>query len=67
MTFHVLNYEIIIIPGRFFVLNRNFSKQIENKTTTPVNSFFDLQGRRLDGQPRNKGIYIQNGKKVVVK
>ena len=28
---------------------------------------FDLQGRRLDGQSRNKGIYIQNGKKIVVK
>ena len=40
---------------------------IENKTTTPVNSFFDLQGRRLNGQPTNKGIYIQNGRKIVVK
>lgn len=30
-------------------------------------SIFDIQGRRLDGQPTNKGIYIQNGKKVVVK
>ncbi len=28
---------------------------------------YDLQGRRLDSQPTNKGIYIQNGKKVVVK
>lgn len=30
-------------------------------------SVYDLQGRRLDSQPTNKGIYIQNGKKVVVK
>ena len=30
-------------------------------------SVYDLQGRRLDGLPTNKGIYIQNGKKVVVK
>ena len=30
-------------------------------------SVYDLQGRRLDGQPINRGIYIQNGKKVVVK
>ena len=28
---------------------------------------YNLQGQRLDGQPTNKGIYIQNGKKVVVK
>ena len=32
-----------------------------------TDELYDLQGRRLDGQPRNKGIYIQNGKKVVVK
>ena len=31
------------------------------------NNAHDLQGRRLDGQPTSKGIYIQNGKKVVVK
>jgi hypothetical protein len=30
-------------------------------------SVYDLQGRRLDGLPTNKGIYIQNGKKIVVK
>ena len=27
---------------------------------------YDLQGRRLSGQP-TKGIYIQNGKKIVIK
>jgi len=29
--------------------------------------WFDLSGRRLQGQPTRKGIYIQNGKKVVVR
>ena len=33
----------------------------------PSSSVFDLQGRRLDSQPTNKGLYIQNGKKVVIK
>ena len=28
---------------------------------------YDIQGRNHSGQPTNKGIYIQNGKKVVVK
>lgn len=28
---------------------------------------FDLQGRRVKGQPTQKGLYIQNGKKVIVK
>ena len=28
--------------------------------------YFDLQGRMLDGKP-NKGIFIENDKKVVIK
>ncbi|MBP5338561.1 MAG: endo-1,4-beta-xylanase [Prevotella sp.] len=28
---------------------------------------YDLQGRRVNGQPRKAGIYIYNGKKIVVK
>ena len=32
-----------------------------------LSPLYDLQGRRLDSQPTNKGIYIQNGRKVVVK
>lgn len=29
--------------------------------------WFDLQGRRLQGQPTGKGVYIVNGRKVVVR
>ena len=33
-----------------------------------VNSvWYDLNGRRLQGKPAQKGIYIKNGKKVIVK
>ena len=33
-----------------------------------VNSpFFSLDGQRLNGQPTQKGVYIRNGKKVVIK
>ena len=28
---------------------------------------YDLQGRRINGKPTQKGIYIQNGKKVIIK
>ena len=38
-------------------------KQADDKTTAPV---YDLQGRKLHGTPA-KGIYIQNGKKYVVR
>ena len=29
--------------------------------------WYDLNGRKLDKMPTKKGVYIQNGKKVVVK
>jgi len=41
-------------------------REIENETT--VNDrWYSLDGRELQGQPTRKGIYINNGKKVVVK
>ena len=30
-------------------------------------AWYDLSGRKLDGEPTVKGVYIKNGKKVVVK
>jgi hypothetical protein len=29
--------------------------------------WYDLSGRRLQGKPAQKGVYIQNGKKVIIK
>ena len=29
--------------------------------------WYDMSGRRLDGKPSRKGLYIKNGKKVVIK
>ena len=38
-----------------------------NKDNTPINNtLYDLQGRRLNDKP-SKGIFIQNGHKVVIK
>ena len=38
------------------------------KTTEPNGeSWYDMNGRRLQGKPARKGIYILNGKKVVIK
>ena len=39
---------------------------IDNGQLT-IDNWYDLNGRRLDGKPTKKGVYIQNGKKVVVK
>ena len=38
--------------------------EAETQTTAPL---YDLQGRRLSGKPVQKGIYISDGKKVIVK
>ena len=34
--------------------------------TTNSTLLFDLQGRRVEGQPAHNGVYIRNGKKMVV-
>ena len=39
-------------------------------TTTGEVSFdgwYDMSGRRLDGKPTTKGLYINNGKKIIIK
>ena len=42
-------------------------RAIDNGQLTIDNEgFYDLQGRKLSGKP-NKGIYIQNGKKLIIK
>ena len=32
-----------------------------------ANGWFDLNGRRINGQPTKKGLYIRDGKKIVLK
>ena len=41
-----------------------------NANVTPVvnkTGYYDLSGRKLPGKPSAKGIYIVNGKKIVIK
>ena len=35
--------------------------------TNEAGAWYDIQGRRLSGKPTTKGLYINNGKKVVIK
>ena len=45
-------------------------ESLDNLTTSPFDgtgSIFDLQGCKADGSKLTKGIYIVNGKKVVIK
>ena len=38
-----------------------------NHEPLTINQVYDLSGRRLNGMPTAKGIYIVNGRKVVIK
>ena len=35
--------------------------------TDKADAWFDLNGRKLDGKPTVKGLYLHGGRKVVVK
>ena len=40
---------------------------IANRTEVNKGIFFNLNGQRIEGQPTKKGVYIKNGKKVLMK
>jgi len=42
-------------------------QQIENGLNLEKNGWYTLDGRRIDTPPTRKGIYIMNGKKVIIK
>ena len=37
------------------------------KEDAAADEWYDLGGRRLGAQPATKGIYVRNGKKVIIK
>ena len=39
----------------------------DNKTRIIDDIWYSLDGRKLSGRPNQKGIYINNGRKIVVK
>ena len=58
---------------RAFVLNFDVNEQTGITTTNYTNfsnsdnAWYTLDGRKLSGKPTAKGLYINNGKKVVIK
>ena len=57
--------------ARQFVLNFDddyTTKIVDNKRETITNNqWYTLDGRKLDGKPTKKGLYIVNGRKVIIK
>jgi hypothetical protein len=47
--------------------NATLSERESHKSHELSGVWFDLQGRRLDAKPTAKGLYIVNGKKIVIK
>ena len=57
-------------PARAFVLNFGDDEATGILTTNFTNSsdeWYTLDGRKLDGQPTAKGLYVHGGRKVIVK
>ena len=54
-----------------FVLNfgdgTNYIEKSKLKIENSADAWYDLSGRKLKGKPISKGIYINNGRKVVIK
>ena len=53
-----------------FILQRTNTAGIENITTLSgqgSKAWYTIDGRHLSGKPSKKGLYINNGKKVLVK
>ena len=57
---------VIFFIGQYLGDNTTGISEINSRKETTSSTVYDLQGRRLAGKP-TKGIYIQNGKKVMVK
>jgi len=43
------------------------NEDLKMKNETPKGDWYNLKGQKLSGKPSAKGVYINNGKKVVVK
>ena len=42
-------------------------ENVRSQMSNVKGAFFELNGCRLNGEPTSKGIYIYNGKKIIVK
>lgn len=65
------NAKFSIIFEEEFEINSGIATQIENVESTgretTTEGFYNLNGQKINGIPTQKGMYIVNGKKVLVK
>lgn len=48
-------------------LTSGISEIVAEKETVKDNAWYTLQGAKLNGKPQQRGIYIHNGKKIIVR
>ncbi|MBR4481968.1 MAG: hypothetical protein IKO86_08705, partial [Prevotella sp.] len=71
--FELNGFEMVdVAQARMFVGDSNATGiiSIDKDNKIIVNEsegWYSLDGRKLSGKPTNKGVYIQNGRKVVIK
>ncbi len=49
------------------VTNTSDISELNGDTTSETTTWYDLSGRKLNGKPTKKGIYINNERKYIVK
>ena len=64
-------------PSDFFTADTDFTNYVDGETSIDniqrsmlndqSDAWFTLDGRRLDGKPNTKGLYLYKGKKIVIK
>ena len=60
----------IVFDEEFVIDNSGIATQInevESSGSVATESFYNLNGQKMNGKPTQKGLYIVNGKKVLVK
>ena len=61
-------YKVILLDNEAkLVKGMTGIESIDNGQLTIDNSWYDLNGRKLNGKPTTKGVFINNGRKVVIK
>ena len=61
------NYEISYVPGTLTITVSDGISLTPNPSPTGEGNYYTLDGQKLNGKPTQKGVYIQNGRKIIVK
>ena len=63
----IVNDELMSMSFSDFEEDVTGVKEVKEVKEVKDNSFYDLSGRKLNGKPTRSGVYVNNGRKVVLK